>query len=62
MPFNCLTTCLSLRIAERGEGMRRTNEINRPTASATAAVSEPTLPTFKKTSNGSPSPFTLMVI
>ena len=37
-------------------------EINRPTASDTAAVSDPTLPTFKKTSNGSSSPLTLMVM
>ena len=33
-------------------GKRSTNEIIRPIASATAAVSDPALPTFKNTSNG----------
>ena len=49
-----LTTASSRRCAESGEGSLSTSEISRPSASATAIVSEPALPTWTKTSKGSP--------
>ena len=50
------------RLVENGEGRRRMREISRPRASATAMVSEPPLPTWTNTSNGSPSPVSFTVM
>ena len=45
-----------------GEGIRSVKLIKRPIASATAAVSDPALPTLANTSKGARSPFSLIVI
>ena len=50
------------RVAESGDGMRRISDTNLPIASATAAVSDPALPTFMNTSKGSSPPLTLIVM
>ena len=57
-----LTTSSSRRWGDSGEGSRSASEIRRPRASATAIVSDPALPTWTKTSKGSPSPCSLTVM
>ena len=44
-----------------GEASRKMNEISRPIASETAAVSDPALAVLMNTSNGWSPPFSLMV-
>ena len=47
---------------DESPGVTSVRLISRPMASATAAVSEPALPTLANTSKGLSSPFELMVI